>query len=221
MRLTRPPLLSLRLRWGAELRAGARGTGAATITNHGGGAECQGEAARGGPGGGAWTWSPAWRGVEEEEGLCGEGREASERAGSATVHLWEEGESGDEAQDATWAGAEESEGTAGKYPDLEIVKKKKKHLIHLRIWLLRSYNILPLALPPIEAVPAPWSDHELPPRAPAGAWGANPGPWGWHGALGAEVPWREHHEAVCHGGGCHCRCPEVKITGPWLLLQLY
>lgn len=125
MHLPWQPLLSLCFRWGAELWAGACRAGGGATEGHGGGAEPQSEETRGGPGGGSRTRSSARGGVEEEEGLRREGGAASERPGSATVHLWEEGEPGDEAEDTARAGAEEFEGTTGKplTPDATTIYK--------------------------------------------------------------------------------------------------
>lgn len=201
----RPIHLFLSFRWGAELWEGARRAGVGAIAIHSGGAEQKVKASRGRAGHSSWTRPPAWRRVEEEEGLCGEGWETSECAGSAAVHLWEEGDPGDEAEDATRAGAEDSEGTTGKHP---VLGKLGKTLISLVVVFWRLYSIFSLSTS--EADSATRSDNGLPPRAPAWARGANPGPRGRHGALGAEVPGRKHHEAVCHGGGCHRRCTEVK-----------
>lgn len=89
---------------------------------------------------------------------------------------------------------------------LQYIKFKFLHFIKLFWYSFHSLSTT-------EAVPATRSDHEFPPRASPRARGAYLGPRGRHGALGAEVPGGEHHEAVCHGGGCHCRCSEVRITG--------
>ncbi|TNM97704.1 hypothetical protein fugu_013950 [Takifugu bimaculatus] len=66
-----------------------------------GGAGCPDEAPRGGPGGGAQAVTPTRGRVEKKERLCGEGGEAPECLGPAPVHLREEGEPGNEAEEPT------------------------------------------------------------------------------------------------------------------------